>query len=522
MMGRKSKTGGVTMAGRDRIQFDFMLAGVRYRPTLLRTPTETNLRRAREHLVGIKERIAQGTFFFAEEFPDFLHLNKVPDEGCPRTCAHVFDAFLAHCESRVTKNDMATVTLTSYRKILNSIWRPQIGAKRFLSVLYSTVVKVADDAHWSKKTYNNAISVLRCAFRFGYRDYPDKHNPTYSLRSARIQKKDRTRIDPFKIQEAETLIAAIHRDWGEAQGNYDEFRFFTGMRPSEQIALLVADFDPARGTLNVTKARVAGIDKDSTKTGEDRRMTLCPRALDVLNRQLALRMRLELAGKIDHDHLFFKVTGEPIRSLQYPYRRWRRTLLRNSGIRYRKPYCARHSSVSWDLMVGRNPLWVAKQHGHSITTMLRAYAAWAEGAVEADIEAIQYAMAFNPRAIRRAPTSATSTGNGPQADVRSVARKPSSISETAHHNHLSVDLPAATLWQTVTRGITRILTGGERGTRTLDLGYECRNLVYRPILSITYRVALVANSTTKHNKAALSHAKLTQMPTSGISTRYPH
>ena len=118
----------------------------------MRTPSETNLRCAREHLVGIKERIAQGTFLFAEEFPDFLHLNRVPDEGCPRTCAHVFDAFLAHCESRVAKNDMATITLASYRKILNSIWRPQICGKRFLSVLYSTLVKVADDAHWSKKT----------------------------------------------------------------------------------------------------------------------------------------------------------------------------------------------------------------------------------------------------------------------------------------------------------------------------------------------------------------------------------
>jgi integrase len=122
-------------------------------------------------------------------------------------------AFLAHCESRVAKNDMATVTLASYRKILNSIWRLHIGGSHFLSVLHSTLVKVADDAHWSKKTYNNAISVLRCAFRFGYRDHPDKHNPTYSLRSARTQKKDRTRIDPFKVQEAETLITAIHRDW---------------------------------------------------------------------------------------------------------------------------------------------------------------------------------------------------------------------------------------------------------------------------------------------------------------------
>jgi integrase len=469
-MGRKSKTRGVTVAGRERIQFDFKFGGVRYRPTLLTTPTETNLRRAREHLVGIKERIAAGTFSFAEEFPSFRHLNNVPDEGCPRTCAHVFDTFLAHCESRVAKDDMATVTLTSYRKILNGIWRPRIGALRFLNIRYSTLVEIADSPNWEKKTYNNAISVLRRAFKFGYRDYPERHNPTSGLKSARILKKDRTKIDPFTIQDAETLIAAIHWHWGEAQGNYDEFRLFTGMRPSEQIALLVTDFDAARGALKVTKARVAGIDKDSAKTGEDRRMELCTRALDVLNRQLALRKRLELEGKIHHDHLFFKETGEPICSLQYPYRRWRWTLRRNSRIRYRKPYCARHSSVSWDLMVGRNPLWVAKQHGHSITTMLRAYAAWAEGAIEADIEAIQHAMDFNPRAIKRAATAEASTRENPPAAVKLIEPQPTPAVETARHDHLSVDLPVATLWQRVTHGITRIFTGGERGTRTLDLG----------------------------------------------------
>jgi integrase len=469
-MGRKSKTGGVTAAGRKRIQFDFKFGGVRYRPTLLKAPTETNLRRAREHLVGIKERIAAGTFSLAEEFPDFLHLNRVPDEGCPRTCAYVFDAFLAHCEARVAKDDLATVTLTSYRKILNGIWRPRIGADRFLNVRYSTLVAIADDGDWSKKTYNNAVSVLRRAFKFGYCDYPENHNPIFRLKSARISKRDRIKIDPFTIQDAETLIAAIHRHWGEAQGNYDEFRFFTGVRPSEQIALLVADFDPARGTLNITKARVAGIDKDSTKTGEDRRMELSARAVDVLNRQLVLRRRLELDGKIRHDHLFFKETGEPIFGLNYPYRRWRWTLARNPAIRYRKPYCARHSSVSWDLMVGRNPLWVAKQHGHSITTMLRAYAAWAEGAVEADIEAIQHAMAFNPRGIRRAATSDTSTGKSPQAQAQSAERKGCSRTDLESQDYLSVDLPAATLWQKVTHGITRYFTGGERGTRTLDPG----------------------------------------------------
>ena len=43
-------------------------------------------------------------------------------------------------------------------------------------------------------------------------------------------------------------------------------------------------------------------------------------------------------------------------------------------------------------MVGKNPLWVAKQHGHSIATMLRAYAAWVEGTAEVDVEAIKRSM----------------------------------------------------------------------------------------------------------------------------------
>ena len=43
-------------------------------------------------------------------------------------------------------------------------------------------------------------------------------------------------------------------------------------------------------------------------------------------------------------------------------------------------------------MIGRNPLLVAKEHGHRIATMLSVYAAWTEGAVEADIVAIREAM----------------------------------------------------------------------------------------------------------------------------------
>ena len=440
-MGKKSVTGGVTAAGRHRIRFDFSFEGRRFRPSTLQTPTETNLRRARQRLVIIKERIAAGTFFFANEFPDFRDLGSVPGTGSPRTCGQVFDAFLAHCESRMAKDDMAPITVATYRRVLDGFWRSRIGSLPFLTVRYSLLVRVADEAPWSKKTYNNTISVLRRAFKFGHRDNPERHDPTVGLKSARIRRRDRPIIDPFSIQDAEALVAAVHRDWGEAQGNYDEFRFFTGLRPSEQVALVVSDFDPKQGTLTINKARVGGIDKDSTKTGEDRLIRLCSRALRVLTRQLALRDALVRTGKIAHDHLFFKETGEPIRNLQYAHSRWRRTLVRLPGIRYRKPYCARHSSVSWNLMVGQSALWVARQHGHSIATMLRAYAAWTEGAIEADLDAIKRAMSAAPRDA--AQVSAASASTATHARAPTVTQAPSDRPKRNRlpHYDLTLDLP---------------------------------------------------------------------------------
>lgn len=397
----------MTPKGSNRMQFDFEFDSVRYRPTLERAPTEANLRRARKQLDDIKARNADGTFSFAEEFPDFRNVDQIDGAVGRCICNQVFDQFMSHAQSRLAKHGLAFATVDGYRKILDAVWRPKLGAEIFERVKYSTLVKIADAAHFKKKTYNNVVSALRCAFDYGYKDHPEKHNPAAGLRCFRLTKKDRPIIDPLSIKEAETLIAAIRRDWGETQGDFDEFRFFTGLRPSEQIALLVSDYDVAQGKLSVTKARVMARDKDRTKTGEDRLIELCPRVLEVLKRQLALRARMTLAGQIKHEELFFKENGDPIRNLQYPWVRWKRTLQITLKGRYREPYNARHSSVSWNLMIGKNPLWVAKQHGHSVQTMLDVYAAWTEGTRECDIAAIKRAMESRPlQPARSAQTTA--------------------------------------------------------------------------------------------------------------------
>jgi hypothetical protein len=43
-------------------------------------------------------------------------------------------------------------------------------------------------------------------------------------------------------------------------------------------------------------------------------------------------------------------------------------------------------------MIGKNLLWLAKQLGHSVPTMLTTYAAWIEGSNESDIKAIEAAL----------------------------------------------------------------------------------------------------------------------------------
>jgi hypothetical protein len=42
---------------------------------------------------------------------------------------------------------------------------------------------------WTKKTYDNAVSAIRCAFDYGYKDHPEKHNPATGLKCMRITKK---------------------------------------------------------------------------------------------------------------------------------------------------------------------------------------------------------------------------------------------------------------------------------------------------------------------------------------------
>ncbi len=233
------------------------------------------------------------------------------------------------------------------------------------------------------------------------------------------------------------------------------------MRPSEQIALTVRDFDEPRGILSVTKARVLGIDKDTTKTREDRIIQLSPRALGVLKRQLALYRDLKARRVIEHNQLFFKDNSTAIRTLGYPAKRWRLSLER-LGQRYRRPYSARHSSVSWNLMIGKNPLFVARQHGHSLVTMWRTYAAWMDGAIESDIGLIRAAIdGPAPEAPELAPSSVQR--DSPAQVGLTLAERPSNTGSRLPPDAAPGDILASCCAERLIQADIRLLKKWRRG-----------------------------------------------------------
>lgn len=138
---------------------------------------------------------------------------------------------------------------------------------------------------------------------------------------------------------------------------------------------------------------------------------LCPRAIEVLSRQMALRERMVAAGKIAHQYVFFTEGGEPFQKVYLPYNRWRE-VMEILPVRYRKPYNKRHSYISWRLMIGHNRLLVAMEDGHSVTVMERTYAAWTKGAKPEDVELIKAAMASSPRYAAAGTSRGADTGDG--------------------------------------------------------------------------------------------------------------
>lgn len=324
-------------------------------------PTPANVKYARRLAVEIRDRLRVGAFVYADYFPASPNATS----GRAITLSEQLTLWLS------TQTDKAHSTLKGYR-VAVEWWTLKLGSKPLKSIKHSDILlALASEPKWTGKTRNNKASVLRQALALALRDGSLSSSPIDGLEASSHQ---RPQPDPFSQDEAEAIITGMLERYGEQIANYFGFKFFTGLRTSESLAVRWESIDWHRGQMLVSEAVVLGQHKDSTKTNSSRVVQLNSRALDYLRAQ---KPHTFLLG---HGFIFPDPrTGERWTDDEPPRELYWRPLLKKLGIRYRSPYETRHTYATMMLMAGVTPAFGARQLGHSVEMFLRTYSKWIDG-----------------------------------------------------------------------------------------------------------------------------------------------
>lgn len=362
-MGRKGPAKGV-YAREASILIDFKWRGKRFRERLDIPPTPKNMMYAANQKQEIDQKIALGTFDFAAYFPKSKTIAKL---GLENADSPLFSEMVEEW-LKLMLPELAETTYKEYKNTLYCHHVPKLGARRMNEFTLELVEKhVAGLGIDNNKTFNNVVSPLRGVLAKAF-DWK-KTSVDFGLIVPSRKKPKNAKPQPLDPDEIADLLAKLFERNGEQVANYFEFAIFTGMRPSELIALDWDDIDFRKRIAHVRRALVRTIEKD-TKTGEEREVELSDRAFDALTRQKKFTYLQN--GRVFHNPL----TDAPYTDTQVQMEKFWRPTLRLCKIRHRDARQTRHTYATMCLMAGMNPAYVAGQMGHSVEMFFRVYSKW--------------------------------------------------------------------------------------------------------------------------------------------------
>lgn len=282
-------------------------------------------------------------------------------ERSPTTLDDVFKEWL-----KIKRPELQHSTADQYQQTLDSYHFDAVRKMDASHLTFRELKILLAGLPENAKTFNNVASVFSMALEYGHlaKMIPEPLHVHIAMR-----KHQKPQPDPFTLDQVEVLLQRFSSGRGR---DYYEFAIFTGMRPSEQIALSWPKVDLHAGTVLVDQALTRGKVK-GTKTTDIRELELTARARQVLERQRALT---QLAG----DRVFVGEDGTGFSSTDEPLRLWWKPAMKLSGLRQRDARQTRHTFATVCLMAGITPAWAARQLGHSVEMFYRVYSRWIDRA----------------------------------------------------------------------------------------------------------------------------------------------
>ena len=179
--------------------------------------------------------------------------------------------------------------------------------------------------------------------------------------------------DPFTEEDRDKIIQAF-KEKSRFYYPFVYLLFWTGMRPSEALALRWEDIDIKHGFLSISKSRYMDAENSPKTAGSEREIRLLPEVIEVLKTAKPLRVGV-------NEHVFKNQEGQLLNFHTWRGGIWYR-ILRGAGIRERKPYSTRHTFISAGLSNGVNIKWLAEYCGTSVTMIEKHYGKYIGGDVE--------------------------------------------------------------------------------------------------------------------------------------------
>lgn len=343
---------GVRVIGPEAIQLDFRWKGQRHRPRVRLTATKANIRYCEAWKRRIEDEIALNTFVWEKHFPH--HPNPCPAQSATRLREYAL-AYVASLAGQIQPE-----TLKEYEQCVEIVARgmhnptlDKLDRAKFRNWIGTQTL--------SKARLDNLLTPIRGALKQAVEDDAIAKNPLEGFEVRRIRASEDEGIDPFSPGEIEALCKT-------ECGSLWAFWAWSGPRSGEVIGLRWGDVESDCTRVSIRRAVRRGREKSPKSAAGVRVVTLLPPARDAL---LSLKR-----GELDDPVFTNPNTGEGWHEAKALNRAFARAC-RKAKVRRRYVYQLRHTFATWALSAGENPAWIAKQMGHSDTTMLfKHYGKW--------------------------------------------------------------------------------------------------------------------------------------------------
>lgn len=380
---------GSVRTRKNALFFDFRFLGERCREQTTLPDTKANRKKLETILARIEAEIILGTFDYAKYFPNSPMVKKIAEIEAKQQSGYtktpLFKAFAQEWYSEMEPT-WRTSTAETYQRYIDKLLIPHFGEMEVSQITKAHILKYRSnvakqsDGKLKPKTINKFIKCLNMIMN----EAADRYKFTPPHLNIKPLKEEKVHIQPLSIQEVNLILANVRSDWRD----YLLVRFFTGMRTGEIDGLKWENVDFERREILVRETFSMGRWEYTKNDGSQREIEM---STLVYNTLLERYKHRDTSCEV----VFHANNGSPVHTPNFLRRVWT-PLLAYLKIKYRKPYQTRHTAATLWLAAGENSNWIAKQMGHSTTTMLfSVYARYVPNLTRKDGSAMERLLASN-------------------------------------------------------------------------------------------------------------------------------